>query len=56
MYLHTPDDPYSHDGQPSLQKVRNALLRTLGSLPAVRKTMAMNLSELATDRRRGGDK
>jgi 2-polyprenyl-6-methoxyphenol hydroxylase-like FAD-dependent oxidoreductase len=31
------------------QKLRNALLRTLDRIPAVHRTMAMNLSELATD-------
>jgi 2-polyprenyl-6-methoxyphenol hydroxylase-like FAD-dependent oxidoreductase len=31
------------------QKMRNTLLRTLGQIPSVRRTLAMNLSELATD-------
>jgi 2-polyprenyl-6-methoxyphenol hydroxylase-like FAD-dependent oxidoreductase len=31
------------------QKVRNMLLRTLNQIPSVRRTLAMNLSELATD-------
>ncbi len=31
------------------QKVRNMVLRTLNQIPSVRRTLAMNLSELATD-------
>jgi 2-polyprenyl-6-methoxyphenol hydroxylase-like FAD-dependent oxidoreductase len=34
------------------RKARNTLLHGLGRLPAVRRTMAMNLSELATDPQR----
>ena len=36
-------------GSPVLRGVRNTLLRTLDWIPAVHRTMAMNLSELSTD-------
>ncbi|SNR39046.1 FAD-dependent monooxygenase [Actinomadura mexicana] len=36
-------------GGPVLRGVRNTLLRTLDWIPAVHRTMAMNLSELSTD-------
>ncbi|MGI5418538.1 FAD-dependent monooxygenase [Actinomadura luteofluorescens] len=36
-------------GSPVLRGMRNTLLRTLDWIPAVHRTMAMNLSELSTD-------
>lgn len=36
-------------GSPMLRGMRNTLLRTLDWIPAVHRTMAMNLSELSTD-------
>jgi 2-polyprenyl-6-methoxyphenol hydroxylase-like FAD-dependent oxidoreductase len=35
----------------SVRRIRNATLRVLGRIPAVRRKMALNLSELAIDRR-----
>jgi len=40
--------------RPAVRRVRNAMLRVLGRIPAVRRTMALKLSELAIDRRRRG--
>jgi len=43
-------------GHAPLRKARNAVLRTVGRIPAVRRTMAMNLSELAADPQRNPGK
>jgi 2-polyprenyl-6-methoxyphenol hydroxylase-like FAD-dependent oxidoreductase len=38
--------------RPRVRRIRNATLRVLNRIPAVRRKMALNLSELAIDRRR----
>ncbi len=39
--------------RPAVRRIRNATLRVLGRIPAVRRKIALKLSELAIDRRRG---
>ena len=40
-------------GHSGLRRIRNATLRVLNRIPAVRRKLALNLSELAIDRRHG---
>jgi len=40
-------------GHSGIRRIRNAALRVLNQIPAVRRNVALNLSELAIDRRRG---
>ena len=39
--------------RPAIRRIRNATLRVVGRIPAVRRNIALKLSELAIDRRRG---